>query len=279
MQQSIFKLSVFLFLVGCAHLAKADSFSLSSTACSLINNRSRRDVRLELYDKAMLLAIKSSDYMKSKNLELEEYDYTLLSYKIADSSLKDIVIATTIDNDEKICIELSGKLSKSIADNIIASFASKQTTEQTIDGIVDEINTIMPQTLGASDNNIPLIYIEDLEYHNQTKTKKFSSTIEEQLRFYSNILITENYELADYFLSTKMLKSSIDKLDKDNSKFSMSVVVNLYNTQREIVLTEQKNRYVIIKNDENTQVLAKKMLLKLIKEALQSMSDKMSKLK
>ena len=55
----------------------------------------------------------------------------------------------------------------------------------------------------------------------------------------------------------------------------MSIEVELKNNQNVSVTKAIKNRYVIIQNTEDNQSLAQKMLLKLLNEALNELTDKM----
>ena len=105
MRISTIKLFALVILVFISSIAKADSFSLdlNSKACSKIEgHQNKSDARLSAYDKAMLLAVKSSEYIKSKNLKINDYDYSLLSYKIADRAIKNVIISTTHESNKKI---------------------------------------------------------------------------------------------------------------------------------------------------------------------------------
>lgn len=277
MSHFILKLSVLTFLMIFSSVVKADSFSLSvnSTTCTMIENKSKRDVRFDTYDKAALIAVKTSKYLKEKVGEIKDYDYTKIAYKIADQALKDIVILTTIDDDEKICIEFKGNLEENKVDTIIKQYKNENISSEEIKKIVDEINLTLPRNIDDAEKASILVYIEDLEYHNHTTTKNYTKEIETKLSFRPDVLVTTNRELADYFIVPRILKSSIDVISDTNSKFSMSIEVELKNNQNVSVTKAIKNRYVIIQNTEDNQSLAQKMLLKLLNEALNELTDKM----
>lgn len=118
------------------------------------------------------------------------------------------------------------------------------------------------------DKIIPLIFIKDMEYYNHTITPIYTETIAEQLSLEPEIIVTEDETTADYYLQPKLLQAKVEKMNMDNSRFSMSVVVELWAKGGVLIDSERQNRYIIINNDEDSQKIAKKMLLKLLSEAV-----------
>ena len=118
------------------------------------------------------------------------------------------------------------------------------------------------------DKIIPLIFIKDMEYYNRTTTAAYTSKIAEQLSLEPDIIITEDENLADYYLQPKLVLSKIEKINVEDSRFSMSVVVELWAKGGVLIDNERQNRYIIIKSDDDPQETAKKMLLKLLSEAV-----------
>jgi hypothetical protein len=84
--------------------------------------------------------------------------------------------------------------------------------------------------------------------------------------------------MADYMVCPKLLISKIEPIDAENSRFSMSVVIELQQPDGDIVAKEQKNRYILIENIENTQKIAQKLIVKLLNEALDSLLAKVNML-
>lgn len=132
-------------------------------------------------------------------------------------------------------------------------------------------------TKQTQDKIIPLVYIKDMEYYNHTTTPIYTSKIAEKLSFESEIIITEDESLADYYLQPKLLQSKIERLNMDSSRFSMSVVVELWAKGGVLIDSERQNRYIIIENNEDNQAIAKKMLLKLMEKAIDNIVLKIKK--
>lgn len=280
MTKTIKKLSVLIFVI-CAKISYADSFLLpvNSMACSEISNQyTRAEIRYQTYDKAALLAIKSSQYIQDLLKKYDDYNYNILAYKLADKALVDVNIKTNQDNNDKICLELSASIDKKIVETIIENENIKPFAPQNIEKIVENVNQEIQKTLYEVDNTIPLIYIDDIQYYNQSKSSRYTAIISEKLSLEPRVLVTENKELADYILQPKLILSKMEKIDNKNSKYSMSVVIEIKKTNKEVVISQQQNRYIIIENKQDKQEIANKLLIKLIEDALKNISAKINKL-
>ena len=115
---------------------------------------------------------------------------------------------------------------------------------------------------------IPLVFIKDLEYYNNAKTAAFTQRITDKLSLEPQIIITDNQSLADYYIVPKLIQSKMAPLNQDNSRYSMSVKVELWSKGGVLMDSASQNRYIVIKNTENIQEIAKKLLIKLLDEAL-----------
>ena len=282
MKQFILKLSAVVLFMLISIVSKADSFFLPIKSDVCINNNDneeKQDLIFKLNDKAALLAVKSSDYVKNKALSYNDYEYSLIAYKIVDNALNDTSHEITKENENKICLSFKASLDKQKADELFENFKKSNIDKTKIKEIANNINQTLPKSIYENNNRTPLIYIDDLEFYNNTKTQKYKDYIKEQLIFEPSILITEKKDLADFYLNSKVVKSSIDKIDEKNSKFSMAVELKINNSENKEVLKETKKRYIIIDNSLKNQEIAHKMLTKLLNEALASLKDKINLLK
>ncbi|MBR5598934.1 MAG: hypothetical protein IKW39_02725 [Alphaproteobacteria bacterium] len=269
----------YLLLLSSEATATEDSFSLyvKANACSLIEGTlTKEDAKFKAYDKATLLAVKNSQYIQEKNLNLNDYDYNLLSYKIADRALDNITLATTTDTKDKVCLEFKATLNKEKTDAILKDYGYKEINDEKIKEITEEVNKMLPKSIYETDNSMPLFFIENLEYYTNATTKAYTTAILEQLSSVPRVLVTDKKELADYYILPKLIKSSVDAIDGKNSRYGISVKIEVSDKNNEIVLEDTKNRYIIIDNNEDKQKLAQKMLTKLLKESVSSLSNKLS---
>ena len=282
MKQFIFKLSAIVLFMLISIVSKADSFFLPIKSDVCINNNDneeKQDLIFKLNDKAALLAVKSSDYVKNKALSYNDYEYSLIAYKIVDNALNDTNYEITKENENKICLSFKASLDKQKADELFENFKKSNIDKTKIKEIANNINQTLPKSIYENNIRTPLIYIDDLEFYNNTKTPKYKDHIKEQLIFEPSILITEKKDLADFYLNPKVVKSSIDKIDEKNSKFSMAVELKINNSENKEILKETKKRYIIIDNSLKNQEIAHKMLIKLLNEALVSLKGKINLLK
>ena len=282
MKQFILKLSAIVLFMLISIVSKADSFFLpikSDVCINNNNNEEKQDLIFKLNDKAALVAVKSSDYVKNKALSYNDYEYSLIAYKIVDNALNDTNYEITKENENKICLSFKASLDKQKADELFENFKKSNIDKTKIKEIANNINQTLPKSIYENNIRTPLIYIDDLEFYNNTKTQKYKDYIKEQLIFEPSILITEKKDLADFYLNPKVVKSSIDKIDEKYSKFSMAVELKINNSENKEVLKETKKRYIIIDNSLKNQEIAHKMLTKLLNEALASLKDKINLLK
>ena len=282
MKQFILKLSAIVLFMLISIVSKADSFFLpikSDVCINNNNNEEKQDLIFKLNDKAALVAVKSSDYVKNKALSYNDYEYSLIAYKIVDNALNDTSYEITKEHENKICLSFKASLDKQKTDKLFENFKKSNIDKTKIKEIANNINQTLPKSIYENNIRTPLIYIDDLEFYNNTKTPKYKDHIKEQLIFEPSILITEKKDLADFYLNPKVIKSSIDKIDEKNSKFSMAVELKINNSENKEVLKETKKRYIIIDNSLKNQEIAHKMLTKLLNEALASLKDKINLLK
>lgn len=279
MRISTIKLFALVILVFISSIAKADSFSLdlNSKACSKVEgHQNKSDARLNAYDKAMLLAVKSSEYIKSKNLKINDYDYSLLSYKIADRAIKNVIISTTHESNKKICLELKASLDKQKADMILKDYSNPNISAEKVKEIADNVNQTLPKSIYEANDSIPLFYVYPLEFYTKKTTSDYTSRITEQLSFMPRILITDNKELADYYILPRLEKSSLDIIDEKNSRYSMSVSIEIKSKEGEVITKDTKNRYIIIDNSKDKQEVAKKLMIKLLTESVSTLSNQLN---
>ena len=276
MLQSILKLSVLYLSLLYSATTKADSFFLpiTSKVCIKEQNKSQEDIVLEIQDKAKFLAVKNSDYVKNKLKDVDDYYLSLISYKILDTALQDVDMSK-ISANGRMCLDYKANLDIKKTDEIIATFNVKKLNNNKIKDIAKEVIS-MPKSIYEANDSIPLIYIDDLEFYNKKTTSKYTQNIVEQLSFEPRILITENKELTDFVLTPKLTKSSVDIIDEKNSRYSMSVTIEVTDLKGKKVINEEKSRYIIIDNNQNMQTLANKMITKLLNEAISSIKAKLN---
>ncbi len=281
MIKTLIKLSVGVVLISFVSTVRADSFLLpvKSAVCqNVAAGKSPSDTRFEAYDKAAFMAVKTSEYMQKNASGLDDHSYGVLAYKLADKALNDVSIITVRDDEERICLEFSGYLDTQKADAIRQEKAENTFAVQNVKKIAREVTALLPKSIEEDDGAIPLIYIKDVEFYNHETTSAYTAKLAQKLSFEPKVLVTESKELADYFIVPKLLQSKMEKIDGKNSRYSMSVAIELQKTNGIVVDTEQQNRYIIISEEQNRQDIAQKLMAKLLEDALEAMAGKLNTL-
>lgn len=275
------KLSVWVLLLCLGGVAQADSFlvPVQSSVCTIItDNIQRDDARTQTYDKAIYQAIRSSSYMQENAALFDDHLYNLLSYRIADKALNDVSVEIIKDDEKKVCLKINAYLNTKIADEIIKSEDRTPLNSAQVKKIAQEVNSSLPKSIFETNASIPLLYVKDIEFYNHAKSSRYTQKIAQQLSFEPRVLVTEHQELADYFLVPKLLRSTMEKIDDSNSRYSMSVVIELQNSQGNIIDSAQQNRYIIVSNSDDKQVIAQKLLTKLLEDAISALSNRLNSL-
>ncbi len=126
----------------------------------------------------------------------------------------------------------------------------------------------------SAEQIIPLIYIKNIEYFNHTQSAAYTPYITEYLTSEPSIVVTEDEELADYELIPKLLQSQTAPLNEDNFRYNMSVSVELRVRGGIKIASVEKNRYIIIKKEQDVQKISQQLLKRLLQEALSSLIRK-----
>lgn len=267
MMPKFVKLSVFCFLAIIAKTANADSFfDVKSQYCEkIVDNQTRSEVRMKAIDFASFSAVRKHFQSIPEYQNIEDYVFNNISYYISDNLLRDISVLTLEENDEKICIELTAKVHTQEFNSLIEKQNFKNIDEKKAKNIANHVKEIYPTTAQ------PQIFIEKLTFYNGTSTDKYIQNMSDYLSFNPNIVIITDKSAADYTLKAGLVKSTIDAIDDKNSKYSMSIKLDLIDKYNKIVMSQNKNRYIIIENKDNKQEIADKLLKKLLKEAIDTM--------
>ena len=208
---------------------------------------------------------------------MDDYGYNVLAYRLADKAVNDITVITVRDDNEKICLEVSGELDQEKTNTVLRT-KQPEFNPSNVAQIAEKIKRELPKSMYETDSTIPLLYVDDIEYYNGSASSAFTGKITEKLAFEPRILVTETRELADYFLKPRLLLSKIEPVNAENSRYSMSVVVELRKSDGSLVDSEEQNRYIIVNNNENMQETAQKLLTKLLEDALTALSGKLNSL-
>ena len=136
-----------------------DAIRISGKACERFTpNEAKSTIRVRVTDKASFLAVSSAEEVNSLRDEMNEHDYNVLVYNLVDNAVENLVVRTTKQDDEELCVEVDGHIS---LDSILQAL-TEQTEEEpgedereTMTDIVNEVNTSYSEIGGSKPEVIP----------------------------------------------------------------------------------------------------------------------------
>lgn len=112
-----------------------------------------------------------------------------------------------------------------------------------------------------------LIFIAPTEFFNKTTSAKHAEILREMFVKSDYFYITDKAELADYVVTSKVLRAKVDPINRDTNRMQMVVAVESKNTDNGETDTEHQNRFVLFAAAENEQDVAAKLMKQLFEKA------------
>ena len=262
--------------------------TLVGSACERIkNDETLSSVRLRATDKATFEAVKNLAEIKELEQVYSEHDLNVLIYSLVDNYIEDLNTKTTQQDEQKICVEVSGYIQK---DNIILAqedFLSTPAAEPNQDATADDDEnisqtapievaqdqaektalTVDDAETGADMQNKKLIYIAPLEFFNNTKSKNLVAPLKNIFSENGSFVLTENQNQADYLIVAKVLKAKVDALNAQTKRLQMVVSVTATLNGTDNSFTEHQNRFILFEANDDEQKVAADLMNKLLSKA------------
>jgi len=293
------------FALDTASLDK-DAVSVYGADCEKIKpGEARSTIRVRVTDKASYLAVSSLSDLKNARVELNEHDFNVMVYNLVDNNIEDMAVRTTKQTPEEICVEVTGYISgKNIFAAIDEalnrqkeiSAATETETPQPVEAenlplepqpseetVADKTPVYEPDT----DKSVPepgpeaildpvamaeasrkgLVYIAPTEFFNNTSSAKYAEILRAMFVKSEYFYVTDNLELADFVINSKILRAKVDPINSDTNRMQMVVAVESRNTDNDERETEHQNRFVLFSGAENEQKVAAKLMKQLLEKA------------
>ena len=215
-------------------------------------------------------------------------------YNIVDEYLEDLSTKTIKQDNEQICVEISGYVSpenigKAIDDTIQDTEAdgNSQIIQETIvtdhhDGqiISNEENPPLPETVTAEikeSTHLPeeanpnqdiillsTVYIKPTEFYNGSQSSSHSEILKRILMKSDKIRIIDVENDANFVVTPRVGKARIEPLNDTTSRMQMVVSLDVFDRNKNQITTETQNKYVLFNSEDNEQSVAKQMLSQLL---------------
>lgn len=305
-----------------AEEAPADTSSLDENAIPIYGNacekikgdEAKSTARVRVTDKASFLAVSSVLSVMEYKDDLNEHDFNVMVYNLVDNSVEDMAVRTTKQDNENICVEVTGYINK---DSIVSAFenaAAKEpddnSAKESMTEIVKEVNNsysdseidgkykpgVIPptdeatlekykapaqetvsqpkQNNAAIDDKRALVYIAPTEFFNNTQSEKHAKILKQLFAKNEYFYITDRKDLADYVVKSKVLRAKVDPINSSTNRLQMVVSVEAEFVENKNSTVEHQNRFVLFSSDENEQEAAFKLMKKLFEKAGETIKRK-----
>lgn len=285
-------------------------------ACEKIRSgEPKSSTRVRVIDKATFVAAEGTSMLDDFRKKADPHDFNTLIYDLIDNSIEDLSVRTLRQDEEEICVEVTGYLIKkdiaeglSVLEEKEAQAAEEQLAQETspaqtaaaeIPAAPQKTNELITPAAQSNttsnqpnneqqalENNVAdrpaeaegkaLIYIEPTEFYNHTKSNKFAEIIARQFSSDGDIMLAKQKETADYVIKSNVLKAKVDPINSNTSRLQMVVSVELENKSGEKISSEHQNRFVLFSSDEDEQEVALRLMRKLFENACERISRKIS---
>lgn len=239
-------------------------------ACEkIVKGESKSSTRLRASDKATFTAVKNMpDLVESVDV-LSDHNLNVMIYRFVDEYVEDIAVKTIKDDEEKICVEVKGRILSENIQLVKNEFLNNE--EQNIaeqKNVIEIVETVKNEVSIKPENpeSLALVHVKNLEYFNGTKSVKYANMLKKHIEDNPYFYLTEDAEIADYVITPKVLTVKVDALDAGNKRLHMALVLEIDGLEKEIV-SEYQNRFVLFGAEEDNQKIASRLISKLIEQA------------
>lgn len=281
---------------------------------NLRNGEPKSSARMRATDKASFKALENLSDLSDYRDKYDAHDYNVLVYNLVDNYLEDLAVRTLAQDNEKICVEVTGYLSTQNIARAVSELSAKQeakypdqlVVEQAaltepsptalppkpelkisediaVEKILEEEKTLpqkqiasdpISQARAAVDDGKTKVFIEQTKFYNDTATNAFHSVLAQALQENQVLAITNSLSNADYVVKTKVLRAKVDPLNSQTNRLQMVVSIELINTADASSIQEHQNRFILFESSENEQTVAASLLKKLLRKAGQQIAPK-----
>lgn len=281
----IFAFLIFSATPVYAEVVEADNSALSiyGSACEDIKaGEQNASIRLKATDKASYGAISSLPEIINIKDSFDEHDYNMLIYTLVDEYIEDMTTKTTKQDDNQICIEITGYVTpENIGKAIDEIIQSPQNTINSQKEKSNDLISTLPEkelhqeqtSLTSSSDDIPsnvvilsTIYVKPTEFYNNTFSNSHSALLKDILSQAENVKIVDNEDEANFIITPKVLKAKIESLNDETNRMQMVLALETFDRNQNNLTSEHHNKFVLFNNTDDEQSIAKQLLKELMEQ-------------
>lgn len=293
--------------ISSAPIDSEEVFSLSGAACERIKPQETiSSIRLRATDKATFNAVQNLEDIKNLQNSLDSHDLNVLIYDVVDNFVEDLAVQTTQQNNQKICVQISGFVTKNNltfaqenlkSENIQTSsedFIPQQNNEtplSTSEPIQENDNEeelsspeISQEQLPSSQTesmpvskNDKYLYIAPLEFFNNTKSEAYAQMLTHVFENNPYFNTTNDVNEADYIIYPKVLRAKVDAVNENTNRMQMVLSVEVKFMDDNSSAIEHQNQFILFSSSDDEQKVAARLMKKLLNKAGKTILNKVEK--
>lgn len=271
------------------------ALSVFGEACEEIKaGEQNAPARIKATDKACFSAVSALPEIIDIKDSFDEHDFNVMVYNIVDEYIEDLTTKTLRQDDNQICIEVSGyitpeSIGKAI-DKTIKSPATQQKMvslqdddeeDDSLDNSLATLNIPEQSVLPTPPNSVLVntFYVRPTEFYNNTKSNSHSGILKKILSQSENVQVMTREEDANFIVTPQVLKAKIEPLNSETNRMQMVLALEIFDRLKNDTTTEHQNKFILFSTNENEQAIAKDLLTQLFKQgsvSLLKMADQSS---
>ncbi len=116
--------SVALFGVLAFSARTADIVKIKGEACEkFVSGQSKSSIRVRVTDKASYKAVSQVENLADVRSRMLEHDFNVIVYNLVDNYVRDLMVRTTSQNDNELCVKVTGALLAADIDTVVANYS------------------------------------------------------------------------------------------------------------------------------------------------------------
>ncbi len=285
---------VCLIFAHCALAADESTCVLYANACEKISKEETiSSIRLRAADKATFLAVQNLDEIKNLASNINEHDKNVIIYDIVDNYVEDLSIQTTKQDNDNICVEVSGFVSKDNIAFALENFSQPQNILDKNEGAEPQTDFTQPEQNNTAEsapnqekilsieknniynneekallkNNNKKLFIAPLEFYNNTRSQSYAKILQKVFEQNPYFDITQNSNEADYIIRSKVLRAKVDSINSQKNRMQMVVMVEAEFVDNKSSVTEHQNQFILFNAHDDEQKVAAQLMQKLLTKA------------
>lgn len=155
--------SVAVFGVMAFSAQTADMVKIKGEACeNFVPGQSKSSIRVRVTDKASYKAVSQVEKLAEIRSDMLEHDFNVIVYNLVDNYVRDLMVRTTSQSDQELCVKVTGAIPAADIESVIANY-SPNTPAPEYDikeaaGIEEEVLAEAPQPKTPLEPDAEVLY-------------------------------------------------------------------------------------------------------------------------